>query len=103
MLMSCASLHHTKNPQIDMLKLAGRRPAMNQTHCAAMLKQNHLCVLLSRAALCGARNAEIDGFEIAGRVLLTNDHRHPCNSEICYAKVSLKTPYNAQQLIVTLP
>ena len=58
LLMSCASLHHTKNPTVDMLKLAGRRPAMTRTHCAAMLKQNHLCVLLSRAALCGARNAK---------------------------------------------
>ena len=70
MLMSCASLHHTRNPTIDMLKLAGRRPAMNQTHCAAMLKQNKICVLLSRAALCGARNAEIDGFETNGKSLL---------------------------------
>ena len=67
MLMSCASLHHTRNPKIDMLKLAGRRPAMNQTHCAAMLKQNKICVLPSRAAISGARHAEHDVFGIAGR------------------------------------
>ena len=58
MLMSCASLHHTRNPQFDMIKLARHHPPMNQTHCAAMLKQNKICVLLSRAALCGARNAD---------------------------------------------
>ena len=50
MLMSCASVNHTKI-------LQWRRPAMNKTHCAAMLKQDHVCVLLSRAALRRATNA----------------------------------------------
>ena len=66
-LMFCASLHYIRNPTIYVLKFAGRRPAMNQTHCAAMLKQKHLCVFLLRAALCGARNADIDGFETNGK------------------------------------
>ncbi len=32
-----------------------------------MLKQNPLCVFLLRAALCGARNADIDSFETDGK------------------------------------
>ena len=49
-LMFCASLHHIRNPTIDVLKLAGRRPAMNQTHCAVMLKQKiSLCVSVARS------------------------------------------------------
>ena len=36
-----------------------------------MLKQNQLCVFLSRAALCGARNADIDGFETDGKCFVT--------------------------------
>ena len=65
--MWCPSLHRAKNLQICILKLAGRHPAMNHTYRAAMLKQIKICVLLSRAAIRGARNADMDAFNIAGR------------------------------------
>ena len=46
-------------PRIDVHKLAGRRPAMNQTHCAHICwSTKYRCVFLSRAVLCDARNAE---------------------------------------------
>ena len=49
-LMSCATFHQTRNPTIDVLKLVGRRPAMNQSHCAAMLQQQLcLCVAVARS------------------------------------------------------
>ena len=51
-LMFCDSLLHTRNPTINVLKLAGRRFAMNQSHCAAMLKQKIcLCVAVARSPL----------------------------------------------------
>ena len=65
--MLCPSLPRAKNLQFFIMKLAGRHPAMNHTYRAAMLKQMKICVLLSRAAIRGASNADKDAFNIAGR------------------------------------
>ena len=65
--MLCPSLHRAKNLQFCIMKLAGRHPAMNHTYRASMLKQIKICVLMPRAAICGARNADMDVFKIAGR------------------------------------
>ena len=66
-LPSCASLHRARHAKIDILKLAGRRPAMKLAHCSALLEIIEICVLPSCASLHRATDAEIDIFKLAGR------------------------------------
>ena len=40
-LISCACLYCTKDATIELLGLAGSRPAMKRTHCVAMLDNNN--------------------------------------------------------------
>ena len=55
--MSCAALTRTRNPKIDMIKLAGRRPAKKWPHCTAMEKKIAICVLLCMNACHLAEDA----------------------------------------------
>ena len=64
-LMSCDSLLHARVAKNDMLKLAERRIATQQTHCAAMLENIESCVLMPGASLSRTRVATIDVHKLA--------------------------------------
>ena len=65
--MSCASLTRTRNPKIDMLKLAGRRPAIEWPHCTAIAKKIVISVLLCVGACHLAGDAKMNMFELIRR------------------------------------
>ena len=66
-LMLCPSLHRDKKSQNVIMKIAGRSSDMRHAYRAAMPKQIKIYVLSSRAAIRGARNADMKVFKIAGR------------------------------------
>ena len=41
-----ASVYHTRNPKITILKLAERRPAITRAYCSAVLEKMQLGVLM---------------------------------------------------------
>ena len=65
--MSCASITRTRNPKIDMLKLGGRRPAIEWPHCTAIAKKIDISVLLCIGACHLAGDAKMNMFELIGR------------------------------------
>ena len=60
----CAAI---KSLQNVIMKIAGRSSDMRHAYRAAMPKQIKIYVLSSRAAIRGARNADMKVFKIAGR------------------------------------
>ena len=54
----CASLHRSADANADILKFAGRRPAMKRHHCSAMLEKIRNCVLTSSDSRHDAEDAK---------------------------------------------
>ena len=83
----CASLHRSAGANADMLKYAGRRPAMKRPHCSAMLGKIKNCVLTSSEAQPNATDDKIHMFKFKLAERRPTMKRIHCSAMLVKAKI----------------